>query len=409
MRRWIIVGALAIATLGSERGQTGVRPGSDEGQSGVGRGSEQGQTPWQNPQRIRRPRYARTASFAQATQNAATQDFQTNVVDYRISVRLDATSKKLEGRERLTWRNPSADTVGDLWFHLYLNAFKSEKTTFYRESGGRLRGDVMSPDKWGWIRITSMRLADGTDLTDTLTFEHPDDDNSDDETVARIVLPDSVPPGGEVTLDIAFDAQLPAVFARTGYYRDFHLAGQWFPKIAVYEPAGTRGRVSGGWNAHQFHAFSEFYANFGHFLVDITVPTPHVVGATGERRSRQDHPDGTTTYVYEQDRVHDFAWTADPSFVVVDAMFSGATDVTADDYAAAARLVGAAVERLPDVRIQLLMQPDHVPQTARHLRAIKAAIKYFGLWYGPYPYATITVVDPPEGGMGAGGMEYPTF
>jgi hypothetical protein len=36
-------------------------------------------------------------------------------------------------------------------------------------------------------------------------------------------------------------------------------------------------------------------------------------------------------------------------------------------------------------------------------------LKWFGLWYGAYPYATTTVVDPPYGGSGAGGMEYPTF
>ena len=36
-------------------------------------------------------------------------------------------------------------------------------------------------------------------------------------------------------------------------------------------------------------------------------------------------------------------------------------------------------------------------------------LKRFGLWYGAYPYATTTVVDPPYGGSGAGGMEYPTF
>ena len=45
----------------------------------------------------------------------------------------------------------------------------------------------------------------------------------------------------------------------------------------------------------------------------------------------------------------------------------------------------------------------------RHFRATENALKWFGLWYGAYPYATTTVVDPPYGGSGAGGMEYPTF
>src|ERR1017187_9900967 len=33
----------------------------------------------------------------------------------------------------------------------------------------------------------------------------------------------------------------------------------------------------------------------------------------------------------------------------------------------------------------------------------------FDQWYGPYPYAQLTVVDPPHGAGEAGGMEYPTF
>lgn len=333
------------------------------------------------------------------------------VVDYRISVKLDATKKELAGRERLTWHNPSTDTVSDLWFHLYLNAFRNTKSTFYQESGGQLRGDVMARDSWGWIDVTSMRLADGTDLKAAMTFEHPDDENADDRTVARVALPQPVAPGGSVEIDIEFTARLPRVFARTGYRRNFFLAGQWFPKIGVYEPAGTRGRAAGGWNCHQFHANTEFYADYGHYLVDVTVPSSFVAGATGERKSRMENGDGTTTYTYEQADVHDFAWTADPNFVEIKGMFSAANDVTEAEYAATAKLLDRTLGevRLSDVEIIVLMQPSRVGQAARYMQAAKLGLKYFGLWYGRYPYRTLTVVDPAPGAGGAAGMEYPTF
>jgi hypothetical protein len=48
-------------------------------------------------------------------------------------------------------------------------------------------------------------------------------------------------------------------------------------------------------------------------------------------------------------------------------------------------------------------------QTERHVRATMLALKWFGLWYGRYPHATLTVVDPAPGALGSGGMEYPTF
>ena len=110
----------------------------------------------------------------------------TEVVHYRISVKLDPATHKLTGRERVTWRNPSADPVTDLWFHLYLNAFKNSKSTFVRESGGQLRGDQMAKDGWGWIDVTSLVAEDGTDLKPGLRFEQPDDGNRDDQTVARV-------------------------------------------------------------------------------------------------------------------------------------------------------------------------------------------------------------------------------
>ena len=333
------------------------------------------------------------------------------VVSYSIDVSLDAATHSLKGQEHVTWRNPSAAPVSELWFHLYLNAFRNTRSTFFRESGGQLRGDEMPEGGWGWTDITRLALADGTDLKPGVTFEHPDDDNQDDRTVLRVPLPTPVEPGAEVALDITFAATLPRVFARTGYAGDYYLVGQWFPKLGVYETPGMRGRLVGGWNCHQFHANSEFYADYGRFDVRITTPARFVVGATGQMASAVNNPDGTVTRRYTQDDVHEFAWTADPRFVEVTGHFSGARDVTPAEYASAAALVGRSVEemRLSDVNIRLLMQPAHMPQAARHLEAVREALKHFGLWYGRYPYATLTVVDPAYGAFGSGGMEYPTF
>lgn len=334
-----------------------------------------------------------------------------HTVAYRISVRLDPPTRQLRGTERITWTNPSTEPVPDLWFHLYLNAFKNSQSTFYRESGGRLRGDEAAADSWGWVDITSLKTAGGADLLGALTYEHPDDDNADDRTVARVVLPEPVPAGGSITIDVAFTSKLPQVFARTGYRDDFYLVGQWFPKLGVYEPAGVRGRTTGAWNCHQFHASSEFYADFGHFLVDMTVPSTYVLGATGARVAVKANGDGTTTYTHEQADVHDFAWTVDPDFIVVTDTFSATKDVSDAEYEATARLLGRTREEvlLSDVEITALVQPGHAPQARRHLESAKAAIKWFGLWYGRYPYRTLTVVDPAPGASGAAGMEYPTF
>src|SRR6478752_4536079 len=102
-------------------------------------------------------------------------------------------------------------------------------------------------------------------------------------TVVRFDLPTPVAPGGSTTIDIGFHDQLPRVVARTGYFGTFHLVGQWFPKIGVLELAGERGALGPRWNCHEFHLNSEFYADWGSYELEVTVPKGYTVAASGQR------------------------------------------------------------------------------------------------------------------------------
>jgi hypothetical protein len=333
-------------------------------------------------------------------------------VDYRIEVELDPATKILKGHERLTWRNPSDDTVAELRFHMSLNAFKNGRTAFMRESGRQLRGDEAGnkPGDWGWIDVSSLKTAGGEELRPRARFIHPDGEEPDDQTVLSVPLSSPVPPRGEITLEIVFEAKLPKIFARTGFVRDYFLVGQWYPKLGVYEPAGMRGRRTGGWNCHTFHGNSEFYGNFGTFDVSMTVPSRFVVGATGKRVAETKNGE-RTTYRYVQDNVHDFGWTADPRFIVTEFTFEAPRDVPAGWAALAAKELGIENPEsgLRPVSVRLLLQPGHEGGRERYIRSTREALSFYGLWFGAYPYETLTVVDPPEDGMGSGGMEYPTF
>lgn len=339
------------------------------------------------------------------------------LASYKIDVQLKLDDKQhpkhLEGREQLTWLNDSPDTINDLQFHLYLNAFKNEKSTFFKESGGQLRGDEFQPGQWGWIDVNEMKLAGGEDLAAKIEFIHPDDDNADDRTVIRVPLSKPVKPGEKITLDIKFTAQLPRVFARTGYWASFALVGQWFPKIGVWEQVGERRRAQAGWNCHQFHASSEFYADYGDYDVTMTVPAVYKgrIGATGVMTFERDNQNGTVTYNFAQQNVHDFAWTVDTNYTVAKRPFKAAEQTTQAEIDEWSRRLNLPADqiRLKDVDVTVVIQNEHRDQLDRHFKAAFNAIKYFGLWYGKYPYDTLTVVDPPYNGGGAGGMEYPTF
>lgn len=303
------------------------------------------------------------------------------IANYSIDVRLDTEEQKLYGQEILRWENPSADTIWSLPFHLYLNAFKNSRSTFMIESAGSRRGTL--PDSRGWIEINGITDRKGKSLNSSLEFIHPDDDNEDDRTVVQLNLEEPVMPHQNIELNINFTAKLPEVRTRTGYGGDFYFVAQWFPKIGVYEPAGMRYATKGQWNCHQFHAWSEFYADFGVYEVSITVPSDFVVGATGVLLQKEQRAD-STTYFYQAEDVIDFTWTTSPQFVEKN-------------------------DQWKEVSISVLSHPEHLVMADRQIKALKQAMEYYEYYLGPYPYPTLTVVFPPLKGIGASGMEYPSL
>jgi hypothetical protein len=353
------------------------------------------------------------AEVPPAAADDAAGPFPPPVHQTRIEAVFDPETRRIDGRERLRWHNTASVPVSELQFHLYLNAFSSNQSTFMRGSGGEMRGARHDGRGWGWIEVESMELPDGTDLQAVEEFLAPEDANPHDRTVARYPLPEPLPPGGWIELDVEFTSQLPTPpFARTGTRGGYVLAGQWYPKIAVFEDAGDRGREEPGWNAHQFHPTSEFYADFGDYDVTLTLPERYrgKIGATG-RLVDESAADGRVTVRYRQRGVHDFAWTADPDFRVHRARFEPAEDVPAPLRRRWAELLGLAEEEvaLTPVDVELYLQPANAAQAGRYLDAAKAAIRGYGIRLGAYPYDTLTLVDPPLGALGSGGMEYPTF
>jgi hypothetical protein len=296
------------------------------------------------------------------------------IANYRIMAAYDASEHTLSGHEILTWRNTAAEAAPDLYFHLYLNAFANSRSSFARETENTWVDWLdVHPHGWGYIAVNAIRVG-GDDVTDRMQFVHPDDDNIDDRTVFRLPLKAPVGPGRTVDIEIEFVAKLPKIAARSGYAGPFAFVAQWFPKIGVYE--------NGAWNCHQYHRTTEFFADFGVYDVTLTVPREGVVGATGTLRDERDNGDGTRTLHFVAEDVHDFAWTIDPRYRVIE-------------------------RRVEGITVRLLMQPNHLDQVERHVQAAAAAIKCYAEWVGDYPYPQLTIVDPGPGGGGAGGMEYP--
>lgn len=377
-----------------------------------------------------------SGAVAPAQDAAAPQDLRSSEADYVISARVDdapadadiddGPQKQLEGSMTLVWRNRSGEAVKDLWFHLYLNAYANNQSLHLTESKGMLRGTKMTRG-YGWQDITKV-VAGGVDVTDSLTFRVPRDTAPYDRTLVSVDLPAPVESGGEVEVQVEWSSRLPRVRRRSGTKGNFIFLSHWFPKLAVYE--GGR-----GWRAHPFHMNTEFYADYGTFDVTLDLPEEYAgrVAGSGQRIGEPQVADGraVTRFVapapadqgYDDPvaaagskrpvRVHGFAWTADPEYVVHEETFRW--DEWAARYesevAEVAAALGKTAEELRgrDVLVRVMVQPERSGQAERHARATMATLFFYGLWYGPYPYSEVTAVDPAWGARAAGGMEYPTI
>ncbi len=307
--------------------------------------------------------------------DAAMRPHAEATASYWLKARLDASTHRVTASGRIKWRNVSNVAVRQLWFHLYLNAFKNADTVFLRSPFGAGRsGD--KAQTWGYIDLKKLSSSElqGVDLLKNAAAHSPDDPA--DQTDIRVDLPREVAAGEVLTLDIEWEAQLPEIVERTGYLADYHFVAQWFPKLARLEPDGT-------WKHFAFHAQSEFYADYGSYDVTLDVPESYLVGASGARVESK-LEGGRRVVRHRVDDVHDFAWTAWPGFQ-------------------------ERSEDIDGVAVRLLYPRGHDKNAADSLEALRFALPHFSRRYGRYPYQTLTVVHPPSYASNSGGMEYPTL
>ena len=308
---------------------------------------------------------------------------------YRIEAALDPLGRRLEGRATIEWQNPSDAPLASVPIHLYLNAFAHEATSWMKGSADA-RGDVdalleLDPDPWGYSEPRSIRQA-GVELRWQPIA--PDDGNTLDRTLIEVELARPVAPGATLVLEIDWEARLPVPIARTGGLRDYFFVAQWFPKLAAFYPKGDRERPEGGFDRHQFHAATEFFADFARYDVRMGVPRGWRLVCTGRAE-----PDGSDAqfdwYRSRIGPVHDFAWVAGEHMV---------EDVSQHTIPGGAR-----------VELRLFTPAGTENQIPRWRRITERSLDVMSARLAPYPYATLSVVLPPWYAAETGGMEYPTL
>lgn len=372
-------------------------------------------------------------------------------VNYNIDVKLNDIENTLDGFETINYTNNSPDTLNYIWFHLWPNAYKNDRTAFSEQllQLGRTDFYFSDEDRRGYIN----RLDFKVNGTIANLEDHPQYID-----VAKLILPLPLPPGHTIKITTPFHEKLPFNFSRGGYVGKTYQITQWYPKPAVYD--------NKGWHPMPYLDQGEFYSEFGNFRVQITVPENYVVAATGELQNEDEikwlkekakegigyqvsgieqkakgkkqeaksdeqlavsdekngvskkkktkkrynpttskknnlkphtsHPlpqtsnpktEKTKTLIYVQDNVHDFAWFADKNFIVRHDTIKLTSGKIVDAWS--------------------FFIPSGLPVWKNSIQFIKDAIRTRSQWLGEYPYHTVTAV---EAKMGfSGGMEYPTI
>ena len=253
-------------------------------------------------------------------------------VKYKMDIRMDVQKNQFKGTQKLEYTNNSPDTLSQVFYHLYFNAFQPNSMMDNRSraagniSMGRDRDGKqvldwddriadriinLQPDEIGYQKILSLKM---NGITQTFSVQ---------ETILQVKLTKPILPHTTVVLDMEFEGQVPLQVRRSG--RDSRTTGvrlsmsQWYPKICEYD--------NEGWNPSPYVA-REFYGVWGDFDVSITIDKTYILGGTGYLQNanqigygyeaagaKVSRPAGDVlTWHFLAPNVHDFMWAADPDY-----------------------------------------------------------------------------------------------
>lgn len=329
------------------------------------------------------------------------QGYWQQQVDHTISVTLDDKNNILRGHSAISYHNNSPDSLKFIYFHLYPNAFRTDRTAYEAQAveNGHTDHYFSSEQDRGYMDSLKFTTAYGNEAPRQIGVVV-----TADPDVVKLILPEVLAPGAVLQIETPFRVKIPKTFSRLGHDKESFQVSQWFPKPAVYDRKG--------WHPLPYLDQGEFYSEYGNYNVAVTLPANYIVMGTGniveaeekawlDKLAASPLPAATTykngppaaaeqmkTVTFEEQNVHDFAWFADKTWIVrKDTLSLPGSDNVIEAYTC--------------------FFPAHQQAWAKSLASVKTAITEYNKRVGPYPYKTVKAVEGPM--PAGGGMEYPTI
>jgi hypothetical protein len=207
--------------------------------------------------------------------------------DYKMDIVLNDKTQRLDGYEVIKYTNNSPDPLDYLWVQLDQNVrAKDSKTPLIENQSIQ---PAMTPQRFvkefiespyeGGFKIVAVQDNDGNALPYTIN-----------QTMMRIDLPKTLTQGKSFSFSIKWWYNINNYRTdggRSGYEHfesdgnNLYVIAQFFPRMAVYNDVE-------GWQNMQFWGRGEFALPFGNYEVAITVPSDHIMEATGELQNRKE-------------------------------------------------------------------------------------------------------------------------
>ncbi|MDI9358929.1 MAG: M1 family metallopeptidase [Phycisphaerales bacterium] len=317
-------------------------------------------------------------------------------VHYTIHVALDTQTNYLTGHEVIDYTNNSPDTLHQLFFHLFWNAFQpnSSMDIRSRELGKIIDGiDKSEKPILDWDSRIADKIAHlspsemgSQDIQNVLVNGHPVKTKVCG-TIVQIFLEHPLHPKSVNKISLSFKAHVPIMIRRAG--RGVHAnqaqytMAQWYPKLAEYDYLG--------WHPTPYIQ-REFYGVYGTFNVYITLPSKFMVAATGLLLNADSigygytdkivkHHSSNLVWHFQAHGVHDFVWGADTAY----------------------RHIRTKVDNR--FWVNLFYKPTNPSEDSlwqNYYWGVLRSFPYIESHFGRYPYLQYSFIQ-----GGDGGMEYP--
>ncbi|HOY03893.1 MAG TPA: M1 family metallopeptidase [Saprospiraceae bacterium] len=254
--------------------------------------------------------------FGATTLSAQPERWQQRV-NYDMKIDMDAAAHRYHGAMTLTYTNNSPDTLGQVFYHQYFNAFQPNSMMDVRsrtieDADPRVADRIfkLKPDEIGYIKVNSLKHNGKA-----VKF-------LSNETILEVTLTEPILPGGTAVFEMEWDAQVPLQIRRSGRDNREGVAysmSQWYPKLCEYDYQG--------WHSNPYVA-REFYGVWGDYDVTISMDKKYLIAAGSYLQNPQEVgfgyedpaqplrlPTGDKlTWHFKTPNVHDFCWAADPEF-----------------------------------------------------------------------------------------------